>query len=125
MSTEVNSCKIKEIETLGINRYEGISRILNAMSNKTRLAILHAMTEHKEVCTCELQPALQLPQSTITTHLRKMYDVGLLERREVWKYSYYSVDPEYEELVNDILKSHSNAILPERSAHSKDEDNRR
>lgn len=117
MSTEAKSCRIKEIGTLAIDRYEGISRILNAMSNKTRVAILHVMTQHNEVCACELEPALQLPQPTITTHLRKMYDIGLLKRREVWKFSYYFINPEYEKLVSDVLKGLDVTTMQSGSPH--------
>lgn len=121
MPTEGRSCKIREIKAVDIDRYEGIAKILNIMSNKTRVAILDAIVNYEELCACELQPALQIPQPTITTHLRKMYDIGLLERREAWKYSYYSVNPEYEQLVNDLLKSHSGTRQPVKNTYSKNQ----
>ncbi|MCL4356989.1 MAG: metalloregulator ArsR/SmtB family transcription factor [Candidatus Thermoplasmatota archaeon] len=105
MSDEVEQCEIKKIENVDVEEYDRISRILNVLGNKTRIAILAVMSKYKETCACELQPALRMPQPTITTHLRKMYDVGLLKRKEIWKFSYYYVSPQYEGLVSDILKN--------------------
>ncbi len=104
------ACEVKEIEPQDSNRFRDISRILNVLGNKTRVAILDIMDKYNEVCACELQPALGLPQPTITSHLRKMYDIGILQQNEVWKYSYYSINPEYRELIDYILKNQANPI---------------
>lgn len=104
------SCEIKTLESIDIGGYKDISHIVSVLGNKSRLAILDAMTMHDEVCACELQQALGLPQPTITTHLRKMYDVGLIKQKEVWKYSYYFINPSYARLVSDILKFHSRTV---------------
>ncbi len=125
MSTEAKSCKIKEIRAIDLDRYESVSKILSALSNKTRIAIIEAAMNYGEVCACEMQHALGLPQTTITTHLRKMYDIGLLKQREVWKYSYYSVNPEYERLVSDLLDCNANVILPSDIPRSKNKAKRR
>lgn len=105
MSNEVKYCEIRKIENVDVEGYEEISRVLNVLGNKARIAVLTVMKKYKEVCACELQPALGIPQPTITTHLRKMYDVGILKRKDVWKFSYYYVNPEYEGLINDILRN--------------------
>ncbi|MCL4349976.1 MAG: ArsR family transcriptional regulator [Candidatus Thermoplasmatota archaeon] len=105
MSNEVKYCEIRKIENVDVEGYEEISRVLNVLGNKARIAVLTVMIKYKEVCACELQPALGIPQPTITTHLRKMYDVGILKRKDVWKFSYYYVNPEYEGLINDILRN--------------------
>lgn len=98
-------CEIKKIESVDIGKFDGISRFLNLLGNRARIAILAIISKYGEACACELQPALGIPQPTITTHLRKMYDIGLLEQREVWKYSFYSISPQYANLVDDIMKN--------------------
>lgn len=105
MSNDSEVCDVKDIEDQDIEKFQEISRLLNILGNKTRVAILAIMEKHGDVCACELQPALGLPQPTITTHLRKMYDIGLLKQKEVWKYSYYFINPKYRALISDILKS--------------------
>ncbi len=102
--TEIEYCTTRKIRKVDIDEYEDISRIINAAGNKARIAILEIISEYEEVCTCELQPALGMPQPTITTHLSKMYDVGLLKKKQVWRFSYYYINPKYRELVNTILK---------------------
>ncbi|MGC8645355.1 MAG: ArsR/SmtB family transcription factor [Thermoplasmata archaeon] len=102
---EPEYCSIRKINRVDPEEYDRISRIINALGNKTRIAILDVISKYKEVCTCELQPALGIPQPTITSHLHKMYDTGLLKRKEVWKFSYYSINPQYTELVNGILRA--------------------
>jgi ArsR family transcriptional regulator len=105
MTDSVQSCEIKNLENVDIGKFERISRFLNLLGNRTRIAILYVISKYGEVCACELQPALRIPQPTITTHLRKMFDVGLLRQREGWKYSYYSINQQYASLVDDILKN--------------------
>ena len=118
MSKDTEACEVKEIEAQDVDRFHEISRILNVLGNKTRIAMLAVMEKHDKVCACELQPALGLPQPTITSHLRKMYDIGLLKQKEVWKYSYYFINPEYKALINDILKN-QNVPIPIKKRHEK------
>jgi ArsR family transcriptional regulator len=110
MSDEFEFCEIKKIENVNIDKYDEVSRILSALGNRTRIAILQIMTKYHEVCACELQPALGMSQPTVTTHLRKMYDIGLLKQKERWKFSYYSIDPKYRTFVSDILRNVSNNL---------------
>lgn len=125
MSDDKESCEIKEIEAQDVDRYYEISRVLNVLGNKTRVAILAIMERHNEVCACELQPALGLPQPTITTHLRKMYDIGLLKHKEVWKYSYYFINPKYKQLISDILKNQGYAVSTSQPVGTRVDDTRR
>ncbi|MEM0155822.1 MAG: winged helix-turn-helix domain-containing protein [Thermoplasmataceae archaeon] len=105
MTDAVASCEIKNLESVDTGKFEGISRFLNLLGNRTRVAILAVISKYGEVCACELQPALGLPQPTITTHLRKMFDAGLLKQRETWKYSYYFINPRYAGLIDDIMRN--------------------
>jgi ArsR family transcriptional regulator len=44
------------------------------------------------VCQCELVPLFDIPQSTLSHHIKKLTDAGLVrvERRHKW--AYYSLD---------------------------------
>jgi ArsR family transcriptional regulator len=108
MSDDVNFCSARKIEEVDPDKYEDFSRILGVLGNKSRIAILDIISKYGSVCSCELQPALGLPQPTATAHLLKMYEVGLLKRREEWKFSYYFINPRYESLVRQILSPNSN-----------------
>ena len=43
------------------------------------------------VCVCDLMPQLGLSQGTVSFHLKKLLDVGLLEREQRGTWAYYSL----------------------------------
>ena len=46
------------------------------------------------VCACEFEPALDLSQPTVSHHLKKLTDAGLLEREQRGKWAYFSINAE-------------------------------
>jgi ArsR family transcriptional regulator len=46
------------------------------------------------VCACEFEPALGLSQPTVSHHLKKLTDAGLLEREQRGKWAYFSLKRE-------------------------------
>ena len=51
-------------------------------------------TSEEPVCACEFIPALGLSQATVSHHLKKLTDAGLLEREQRGKWAYFSINPE-------------------------------
>lgn len=96
-------CVIKNIESVDLDKFEHASEVLASLSNRSRLAIVSLLLKYQEVCTCELESSLGLAQPTVTAHLLKLYSAGVLKKREVWRYTYYHVDPDMEPLVRNIL----------------------
>lgn len=68
----------------------GQEAVFKALANEDRLRILDALRD-SECCGCELQVALDAPQSTVATHLRKLKDVGLVKSRKKGKWRYYRI----------------------------------
>ena len=60
-------------------------RVMKALSDPSRIAIVK-MLEHKVMCVCEIQAALELAQPTVSKHLKVLEDAGLVESRKegVW-----------------------------------------
>ena len=60
-------------------------RVMKALSDPNRIAIVK-MLEHKVMCVCEIQAALELAQPTVSKHLKVLEDAGLVESRKegVW-----------------------------------------
>ncbi|MEM0136763.1 MAG: metalloregulator ArsR/SmtB family transcription factor [Thermoplasmatales archaeon] len=98
------SCVIGNVKKIDARKYQRLAEILAGLANSNRIAILNILTDHHEVCTCELESALGIPQPTVTAHLHKLYERGLLKKREEWRYTYYSINPEYRELIDAVLK---------------------
>lgn len=46
------------------------------------------------VCACEFTPALGLGQATVSHHLKKLTDTGLLDREQRGKWAYFSLNPQ-------------------------------
>jgi ArsR family transcriptional regulator len=65
-------------------------KILNALSDPTRLEILSFLAE-RERCVCEILPAFQRSQSTISKHLNILYEAGILDRRIDGKRTLYRI----------------------------------
>ena len=65
-------------------------KILSALSDPTRLELLEYLSEG-ERCVCEILPAFQRSQSTISKHLNILYEADILERKIDGKRTLYSI----------------------------------
>jgi ArsR family transcriptional regulator, arsenate/arsenite/antimonite-responsive transcriptional repressor len=86
-----------EVERNGAER---LATIAKAIGDPTRLQLVDVLRKHAgEVCVCELQPLFQIKQSTLSEHLKKLRDAGIVgvERRGLWAY-YYVIPGALEEL---------------------------
>jgi ArsR family transcriptional regulator len=78
---------------------ESLACLFAALSNPQRLRLLWALRDG-ECCVCELQTALDAPQSTVATHLRCLTEAGLVTTRKEGKWSYYrAADPTVFDLI--------------------------
>jgi ArsR family transcriptional regulator len=82
---------------------------LKAIADPARLQLLSLLLASPglEACTCNLTEPLGLSQPTVTHHLRRLLEAGLVtaERRGVW--TYYRVVP-------DALTTLAGALTPGR-----------
>ncbi|MGD6868841.1 ArsR/SmtB family transcription factor [Bacillus cereus] len=83
---------------------EKISHVLKLLGDKTRLAIMRMVYE-KEYCVCNFVDLFQMSQPSISQHLRKLKDVGLVKEARCGQWIYYSVnkESEYYELIQDVI----------------------
>jgi ArsR family transcriptional regulator len=60
-------------------------KVMKALSDPSRVKIVK-MLQHRVMCVCEIQAALDLAQSTVSKHLRVLGDAGLLshEKEGLW-----------------------------------------
>ena len=74
---------------------ERMAVIAKALGDPVRLQLVDVLRKHAgKVCVCELVPLFDLTQPTVSHHLKKLRDAGIVgsERRGLW--AYYYVDPE-------------------------------
>ncbi|MEN9953413.1 MAG: hypothetical protein RL028_15 [Actinomycetota bacterium] len=83
-------------EPLARSTAESMATALKAVADPTRLQILAmiAASKNQESCVCNLTEPLDLTQPTISHHLKKLAEAGLIsgERRGTWVW--YSLNRE-------------------------------
>jgi len=75
-----------------------------ALSDPTRVRIICALLDG-ELCVCELCDALQVTQSTLSTHLQVIRGAGLASARKEGKWMYYDMLPAARSVVEAFFKS--------------------
>lgn len=67
-------------------------RVMKALSDPNRVKIVK-MLQHKSMCVCELQEALQIAQSSVSKHLKILEEAGLVDYKKdgLWM-NYYLTD---------------------------------
>ncbi len=79
---------------------ERMAKIAKALGDPIRLTLVDVLRKHAgKVCVCELVPLFDVSQSTLSHHLKKLRDAGIVdsERQGLWAY-YYVIPEELEEL---------------------------
>jgi ArsR family transcriptional regulator len=74
---------------------ERIAVLGKALAEPLRVSLLDVLRRHGEpLCQCQLMPLFDLPQSTLSHHINKLVEAGLVtaERRHRWAYYYIAPD---------------------------------
>lgn len=82
-----------------------VSQLLKLLGDKTRLTIV-SILKQRECCVCELLEVFDMSQPSISQHLRKLKDLGLVqeERRGQWIYYSLNQSSDLYKLLEDILE---------------------
>ncbi|MFC9789237.1 ArsR/SmtB family transcription factor [Rhodococcus sp. NPDC127528] len=82
-----------------------LARMFKALGDPVRLRLLSLIASHAggEACVCDISPAFDLSQPTISHHLKVLREAGLLdcERRGTWVY--YWVIPSALQQLSAVL----------------------
>ena len=72
---------------------EATARLFKALADPHRVKIINLLaTSSDPVCVCEFTGPLQLSQPTVSHHLKKLVQAGLLEREQRGIWAYYSLN---------------------------------
>jgi ArsR family transcriptional regulator len=78
--------------------------LFKALADPGRVRIVSMLARSAEpVCVCELTPALGLAQPTVSHHLKKLVQAGLLEREQRGVWAYYRLDRDALERAANVL----------------------
>lgn len=74
---------------------ERLAVVLKALADPVRLRLLRLVADSPDTtaCACHLPAALGISQPTLSHHLRKLVDAGLLQREQRGRWAHYRLDP--------------------------------
>lgn len=78
-------------------------KVMKALSDPNRVKIVK-MLQHKLMCVCEMQEALQLSQPSVSKHLKVLEDAGLVDFKKdgLWV-NYYLTDGSQSPYVSSLM----------------------
>src|ERR671936_431192 len=79
--------------SLSDDQAEATARLFKALADPHRVKIINLLaTSPDPVCVCEFTEPLGLSQPTVSHHLKKLVQAGLLRREQRGTWAYYSLD---------------------------------
>jgi ArsR family transcriptional regulator, arsenate/arsenite/antimonite-responsive transcriptional repressor len=78
--------------SLSDDQAEATARVFRALADPHRVRIVNLLaTSPDPVCVCEFTGPLGLSQPTVSHHLKKLVQAGLLEREQRGTWAYYGL----------------------------------
>jgi ArsR family transcriptional regulator, arsenate/arsenite/antimonite-responsive transcriptional repressor len=79
--------------SLSDDQAEATARVFKALADPHRVKIINLLaTSPDPVCVCEFTAPLSLSQPTVSHHLKKLVQAGLLDREQRGTWAYYSLN---------------------------------
>ncbi|MDI3546874.1 MAG: hypothetical protein PWR10_526 [Halanaerobiales bacterium] len=83
---------------------EGKAKILKALSHPIRLCIVKGLVKREGYNVSGMQECLNIPQSTLSQHLTKLKDLGILEgRRNGLEINYYVINEDARKVIKALF----------------------
>jgi ArsR family transcriptional regulator len=93
VETPIACCAPLAAITLGEDEAVATAELFKALGDPARVRIVNTLAGSSgPVCACEFEPALGLSQPTVSHHLRKLTDAGLVEREQRGRWAYFSLN---------------------------------
>jgi ArsR family transcriptional regulator len=86
-------CRPLDAPSLSDDEIEATAQLFKALGDPARVRIVHLLaTSDEPVCVCELIEPLGLSQPTVSHHLKKLTEAGLLAREQRGVWAHYTLD---------------------------------
>jgi ArsR family transcriptional regulator len=94
-ATAAACCAPLGAPSLSDGQAEATAELFKALADPHRVKILNLLaTSPDPVCVCEFTGPLGLSQPTVSHHLKKLVQVGLLQREQRGTWAYYTLRPD-------------------------------
>ena len=81
-----------------------LTKLFKALANERRLGILHLLARERKGTVSDISRNLGLSIRSISKHLLKLEDAGLVMRKQTSRWVYYSLNNNPREEVKYLLK---------------------
>ena len=88
-------CEPLVLPDIGADDAIRLADVAKALGDPVRIQLVDVLRKHAgKVCVCELVPLFDISQPTLSHHLKKLRDAGIVdsERRGLWAYYYVLPD---------------------------------
>ena len=84
---------------------EAAAAKIKALADPVRLRLLSmlAVNDFKELCVCDFPAAVGVSQPTVSHHMKKLAEAGLVRREQRGKWAFYSIIPEGFREIRNII----------------------
>lgn len=81
---------------LAVEDAHRLARMFKALGDPTRVRLLSMIAAQSggEACVCDLTEPVGLSQPTVSHHMKRLVDAGLVTREQRGKWAYYAIVPE-------------------------------
>jgi ArsR family transcriptional regulator, arsenate/arsenite/antimonite-responsive transcriptional repressor len=89
---------------LGEAEAEATADVFKALADPHRVRIVNLLANSDEpVCVCDITDVIGLSQPTVSFHLKKLVDSGLIQREQRGTWGFYSLDSEAMDSVSAVV----------------------
>ena len=90
----IDCCAPLNAEVMSDEEAEATAGLFKALSDPARVRIVNllATSGGDPVCICNLTEPLGLSQPTVSHHMKRLVDVGLVDREQRGKWAYFSLE---------------------------------
>jgi ArsR family transcriptional regulator len=91
-ATAVACCAPLDQQVLSDDEAAATAAVFQSLADPTRVRIVNLLaTSDDPVCVCNLTEPLGLTQPTVSHHMKKLLDAGLIEREQRGKWAFFSL----------------------------------
>jgi ArsR family transcriptional regulator, arsenate/arsenite/antimonite-responsive transcriptional repressor len=100
----IDCCRPLDAPSLSEDEVDSTAALFRSLGDPARVKIVNMLaTTGGPVCACSFEPALGLAQPTVSHHLKKLTEAGLLDREQRGKWAYFTLNDEaFERLVSIV-----------------------
>lgn len=112
LSADTDECAPAVAHAIGLDAATSVAAMLKSLADPLRLRMLSAIATDPrgEACVCDLAELADVSQPTVSHHLKKLKETGVLlsQRRGTWVY--YRIAPALRSAVTALLDSFAGAV---------------